>query len=74
MVVNPDKKLRITIADKNINEKFSDFIADYRQISEMVEIEFINENVLHRDFYKEIINIDSKNKILYRRLIPRTDH
>ncbi len=63
MVVNPDKKLRITIADKNINEKFSDFIADYRQISEMAEIELINENVLHRDFYKEIINIDSKNKI-----------
>lgn len=63
MVVNPDKRIRITIADKNIDEKFSDYIADYRQIYEMAEIELISENVLHRDFYKEIIKVNSKNEI-----------
>lgn len=63
MAVNPDKKIRITIADKNIDEKFSNYIADYRQIYQMAEIGLISENVLHRDFYKEIIKVNSKNKI-----------
>ena len=29
----------------------------------MAEIELISENVLHRDFYKEIIKVNSKNEI-----------